>query len=298
MAQRRMFSLKIVDSARFLKMPTSTRLLYYDLCMRADDDGVVEGFNILKITGATEDDLRVLVSKNFIKILNEDLVSYITDWSEHNKIRADRKVNSIYKDLLLEIIPDVKLIEPRRRADLKRNDNNNGGRPVDRQVSDKGQHRLGKDRLGEDSISKVSIVQDSIGKVNKTISKDIVSSTKVQPIIRKWNELGLQRIIAINSGTKRDILLNARLKEYGENKIIQAIENIKKSSFLKGQNKTNWIITFDWFIRPNNFIKVLEGNYTDNPTKAVEIYADENGIREFNYMEGGEYGKRSNRKSL
>ena len=22
-----------------------------------------------------------------------------------------------------------------------------------------------------------------------------------------------------------------------------------------------WIITFDWFVRPNNFIKVLEGNY-------------------------------------
>ena len=120
MANRRMFSLKIVDSARFLKMPPSTRLLYYDLCMRADDDGIVEGFNVLRMTGSTEDDLKVLVAKDFIKVLNEDLVSYVTDWKEHNKIRADRKVDSIYKDLLLQVIPDVKLLEPKQRADLKK----------------------------------------------------------------------------------------------------------------------------------------------------------------------------------
>ena len=66
MANRRMFSLKIVDSAKFLKMPPSTRLLYYDLCMRADDDGVVEGFNVLRITGSTEDDLKVLKAFNLL----------------------------------------------------------------------------------------------------------------------------------------------------------------------------------------------------------------------------------------
>ena len=44
----------------------------------------------------------------------------------------------------------------------------------------------------------------------------------------------------------------------------QAIESIKESPFLQGQNKRGWIITFDWFIKPNNFIKVLEGNYIDN----------------------------------
>ena len=70
MASRRMFSIKMIDSAKFLKMPSSTRLLYYDLGMRADDDGVVEAFNVLRMTGATEDDLRILVAKNYIKILN------------------------------------------------------------------------------------------------------------------------------------------------------------------------------------------------------------------------------------
>ena len=79
MAQRRMFSIKVIDSAKFLKMPSSSRLLYYDLGMRADDDGIVEAFNVLRMTGATEDDLRILVSKGYIRVLNEDLVTYIVD---------------------------------------------------------------------------------------------------------------------------------------------------------------------------------------------------------------------------
>lgn len=103
-----------------------------------------------------------------------------------------------------------------------------------------------------------------------TISKDIVSSTKVQPIIEKWNSLGLQKVIKVNQGTNRYKLLNARIKEYGIESVITAIENIEKSSFLKGQNKKGWTITFDWFIKPNNFIKVLEGNYNDVKPKEIQ----------------------------
>ena len=58
-------------------------------------------------------------------------------------------------------------------------------------------------------------------------------------------------------------MLKARIKEYSLDEVIQAIENIEKSPFLKGQNKNGWMITFDWLIRPNNFPKVLEGNYID-----------------------------------
>ena len=58
-------------------------------------------------------------------------------------------------------------------------------------------------------------------------------------------------------------MVQARIKEYSIDEIVQAIESINNSSFLKGQNKNNWIITFDWFIKPNNFVKVLEGNYLD-----------------------------------
>ena len=76
LAQRRMVNVKIVDSARFLKMPVSTQALYFHLIVRGDDDGVVEAFNVMRMTGATEDDLKILVAKGFVEVLNDDLVTY------------------------------------------------------------------------------------------------------------------------------------------------------------------------------------------------------------------------------
>lgn len=112
-----MFSAKIIESAKFIKMPTSSQLLYFHLGMKADDDGIAEAFNVMRMIGASEDDLKILVAKNYVVVLNEDLVSFITDWNEHNLIRADRKVDSVYKNLLLQIIPEVQLLESKERKD-------------------------------------------------------------------------------------------------------------------------------------------------------------------------------------
>ena len=98
-----MFAKSVIGSARFLRMPPSSRLLYYDLGMAADDDGVVEAFSVMRTTGAVEDDLKVLVSKGFITVLNEDLVAYVVDWSKNNQIRKDRYQPSIYQNLLVQI---------------------------------------------------------------------------------------------------------------------------------------------------------------------------------------------------
>ena len=95
-----MFAKSVIGSARFLRMPATTRLLYYDLGIDADDDGVVEAFSVMRKTGATEDDLRVLASKGFVRVMNEDLVSYILDWNTNNQIRKDRYHESVYKSLI------------------------------------------------------------------------------------------------------------------------------------------------------------------------------------------------------
>lgn len=100
MANRRMFSNQIIDSRRFLQMPATTRLLYFDLGMKADDDGFVESFAVLRMTGASEDDLRLLAAKGYIIIVNDDLTAYIKDWTKNNQIRADRYHKSIYHELL------------------------------------------------------------------------------------------------------------------------------------------------------------------------------------------------------
>lgn len=135
-AERRMFAKSTIGSARFLRMPSTSRLLYYDLGMQADDDGIVEAFSVMRTTGATEDDLRVLASKGFVKVLNDDLVTYITDWTRNNYIQKDRYHPSIYKEILVKLSDDS-TADTNCIHDVYE---------MDTQV------RLGKDRLGKGSV--------------------------------------------------------------------------------------------------------------------------------------------------
>jgi len=195
MANRRMFSKAITSSAKFLKMPPSTQTLYFHLGLNADDDGVVEGFNIMRMIGSTEDELKILVAKGYIIILNEDLVSYITDWKEHNLIRADRKVDSIYKELLLQVVNDVKLIEHRTRADLKPKEialKEEKSCPMDVQLPTNGQHRLVKDRLDKVSLSKVKKDNIYTNIFNYYLSLNLIKHKQLTPAIKKAIDLAIK----------------------------------------------------------------------------------------------------------
>ena len=103
MANRRMFSKTIVQSSKFLRMPASSRLLYFDLGMASDDDGFCEWFPILQMTGAKEQDLQVIQANGFAQILDNEVV-LIMDWKENNQIRLDRyqpsKHLEKYKDIV------------------------------------------------------------------------------------------------------------------------------------------------------------------------------------------------------
>ena len=132
MAEKRMFAKCVVEGARFLKMPASSQSLYFHLCLNADDDGVVEAYTVMNIVKAHEDDLRMLCTKGFTIVLNEDLVTYITDWRIQNYIRADRKKDSVYKDLLNQVLPEVELLKRKDRSDLVKRT----GLPGDSQMTD------------------------------------------------------------------------------------------------------------------------------------------------------------------
>lgn len=90
MAEKRMFSKKIVDVDSFLDMPATARLLYYDLAMRADDDGFVGSpRGIMRLTGATNDDMNILLMRGFV-LTFETGVIVIRHWRLHNYIQKDR----------------------------------------------------------------------------------------------------------------------------------------------------------------------------------------------------------------
>lgn len=177
MAERRMLSIKITSSARFLRMSHASQALYMHLVMNADDDGVVEAFSIMRLAAATEENLQELADRKFIRILNEDLVAHILDWDENNKIRSDRKRDSIYKDLLerVEAEEESAAVEAAVEPDVEKSSNDALAADCGQVTADCGQvtadcpHRIGKVRLGEDRVGK-----DRVGTTRDldSISKD------------------------------------------------------------------------------------------------------------------------------
>ena len=152
MAERRMFAKTIIDSDAFLDMPITARLLYYDLAMRADDDGFVNSpKKIMRIVGASQDDLRILAIRKFI-IPFESGIVVIKHWRIHNYIRKDTYNETKYKEerALLEL------------------DENGAYRQMNAEASTDRQLAV-DDSLTQVSIGKVSTGKVSTGKVREFI---------------------------------------------------------------------------------------------------------------------------------
>ena len=149
MAERRMFAKTIIDSDAFLDMPVTARLLYYDLSMRADDDGFVNSpKKIMRMVGASQDDLSILCMRKFILPFDNGVV-VIKHWRIHNYIRKDTYNETPYKE---------------QKAMLEMDENNayrlaSTERPllVDEPLT---QVRIGKDRIGKDSL--VDIIAEEV----------------------------------------------------------------------------------------------------------------------------------------
>ena len=212
MAERRMFAKKIIDSARFIKMPLETQSFYFHLGVRADDDGIVEAFSVMRLLGVSEDSLKILVAKGFVTVLNDDLVSHITDWKEHNLIRADRKVDSIYKNLLLQLLPDIDLIEKRDRADRKHDQNK-----WDVPRTTTGQHSIGEYSIVEDSKEYIADALISSNTEKKPINKDALLISEFKELDGASSELTLtiaQRFIDYRKKIKKPIKTAKGIKLY------------------------------------------------------------------------------------
>ena len=96
MAERRMFAKTIVTSDAFLDMPATTRSLYMLLCVMADDDGFVNApRSIMRQSGATDDDMKLLIVKRFVLTFESGIV-VIKHWRIHNLIQKDRYKETKY----------------------------------------------------------------------------------------------------------------------------------------------------------------------------------------------------------
>ena len=157
MADKRMFSSKIIDSDAFIEMSPMARLLYFNLSLHADDDGFTNSARReMKIVGAQDSDLNELVDKRFVIRFDSGVVA-IKHWRINNTIRSDRYKATTYTDE-----KSLLTIEPNGAYTIKSEVNNNGipsdnhknidGIPSDNQCVPQirgGEDRLEEDRLGE-----------------------------------------------------------------------------------------------------------------------------------------------------
>ena len=86
----------------------------------------------------------------------------------------------------------------------------------------------------------------------------------VAQAVADWNrladEVGLARVQLVNG--RRKAALRRRLAEAGGlDGWRAALEKIRLSPGLKGENDRGWTASFDWAINQANFTKLMEGNY-------------------------------------
>lgn len=152
MAKKRMFSLDVVDLDSFIEMPVSAKLLYYDLGMRADDDGFVG--NPKKITllaGCNEEDIETLIKNKFIYMFSSGVIA-IRHWNVNNQIRKDR-YNETFR------IDEKRLLKLENNVyELK----DNSGIPNDIPTVTTVKYSIGKNNIDKLSVDKKSKEKKSL----------------------------------------------------------------------------------------------------------------------------------------
>lgn len=145
MGNRRMISKTVTQTQRFLRLPLEAQALYFHLIQNCDDDGVVEAFPIIRMIGASEDNLGLLVIKQFVKPLNDEMVYFVVDFHEQNTVRRDRYTPSIYKDLLEQNVEN-----------LITDSDDMTGKPLVNQTETTGKPNISKDNISKGKVSKGS----------------------------------------------------------------------------------------------------------------------------------------------
>lgn len=214
-------------------------------------------------------------------VTNDDGLVYITDEIPYNCETLSNEFNKPLNEIkiALDIFQKFKMIEIIddfiRLKNWQQYQNTDGLEKIREQTRLRVQKHRENQRLTLENekcnvTRNVTVTQSNAPRIrienkNKNIL-NILSNDKIfVPLIQKWNELPdtISKISTMKKDTQRFKMLSQRINEYGSDKILEAIDKIKQSPFLLGQNNSGWTITFEWFVRPNNFIKVLEGNYID-----------------------------------
>ena len=237
MARRRMFSLDVVDTDRFACMSKGARYLYYELGVRADDDGFIGSpMRIIKMTESTTDDLEELTNNGFIIKFNTGII-VIKDWLQNNQIRSDRYKPTVYTDERQQIGID----ESAKKYVFIGNQAETNGKPSD---IPNGNQRYPQNRVDKDNLGK-----NNLGKL-----------LEPEQIVNLFNDICKSYEPVRNYMVYSSVLSTCICFGYTEHDYRLAFTNAENSNYLKGltENKT-FQSEFDWILE--HLEEVKNGKY-------------------------------------
>ena len=187
-----------------------------------------------------------------------------------SKERGNKKIEYIYE-----------IFEKPLGEDKRQKEQEIEKQPLEKQkVENQGVENLPLESQAVENQGQLSTKESNTNKLNtKEVStKEYIHvknefSRSYEDIKNKWIKIAHEYKL---SGTqlkiteKRKRVINNLLKEYSTEEVLQAMEKVHTSSFLQGNNKTGWQMSFDWFINKSNFLKVLEGNYDDKTSSEIK----------------------------
>lgn len=255
MANRRMLSKTVVQTQRFLRLPLEAQALYCHLVVNADDDGIVEAFPIMRMINANEDSLNLLTLKQYLLLLNNEMVYFIKDFFEQNTIKADRYTPSNHRQLLIDYLKDNQLLESLNLGPRLINYLQNTRIQVGTNLDPDGNRNIIKDKISKDRIGQDKLSQDKIGLDNDPISSRLTDDIWLMETL--WHrELTRQEKVLLEGLMVNDSLLQLAIQKTTE------LDSKKQNmSYVKGI-LMNWeargFITADQVIASEKDYRPLE----------------------------------------
>ena len=231
MAQKRMFNKAITNDDNFLEMPMSSQVLYFHLSMNADDDGFVNNWkSIMRMIGAKEDDLKVLIAKNYIIPFDSGVI-VIKHWRLNNYLQKDRIIPTQYQEELKQL----KL------------DNNNVYEMYTKCI-----HSIEENSIDKNSIDKNSIDKYSTGEtLFDYLQENGFTLTPIETqIVMEWEDNELTRYAikqAVLNHAFRINYIEEILRRYKKDNIKTLQEAISRDEKRKDKNYKSKEALPEWF---------------------------------------------------
>ncbi len=227
MANRRMFSLDVVDTDKFLDMPATSQSLYFHLGMRADDDGFISSpKRITAMVNCSADDLNVLISRGFVLQVGDGIV-VIRHWRQNNYIQKDRKKPTIYQ-------AELSLLSEKNGVydlDAECIQNASGSYPkcIQSASNSDTQENIGKikeDKIREEGKKERENAPREQKPNLEALFAEYGFSEKIEESLREWIQYKMERREGYKAQGLKSLLsqVKKKVEEYGEGAVCGLIE--------------------------------------------------------------------------